>query len=97
MIAHTKVVGGGQSDQRDVPDVELKKGEAYTYFCTFPGHSALMKGTVHLRLRHWQLARLADLLSSCSSSNSSRSTCFAARAATSAARRCSAVRCWARR
>ena len=23
---------------------KLKKGEAYTFFCSFPGHSSIMKG-----------------------------------------------------
>jgi len=45
VIAHTKIVGGGQSDTVTFPTSTLKKGEAYSFFCTFPGHSALMKGT----------------------------------------------------
>ena len=45
VIAHTKLIGGGQSDTVKFPTSALKKGEAYTYFCTFPGHIALMKGT----------------------------------------------------
>jgi azurin len=44
VIAHTKIVGGGQSDVVTFPTSALKKGEAYSFFCTFPGHSALMKG-----------------------------------------------------
>lgn len=44
VIAHTKIVGGGQSASVTFPTSLLKKGEAYTYLCTFPGHSALMKG-----------------------------------------------------
>ncbi len=44
VIAHTKVVGGGQSDTITFPASALKKGGDYTYICTFPGHSALMKG-----------------------------------------------------
>ena len=46
VIAHTKVVGGGQSDTVTFPTSKLKAGESYTYLCTFPGHSALMKGTL---------------------------------------------------
>jgi azurin len=45
VIAHTKLVGGGQSASVKFPTSALKKGEAYTFFCTFPGHVALMKGT----------------------------------------------------
>jgi len=46
VIAHTKVVGGGQSDTVTFPTSKLKAGESYSYLCTFPGHSALMKGTL---------------------------------------------------
>ena len=45
VIAHTKIVGGGQSDTITFATSALKKGEAYSYFCSFPGHSSLMKGT----------------------------------------------------
>jgi azurin len=44
VIAHTKVVGGGQSASVTIPMSKLKAGESYSYLCTFPGHSALMKG-----------------------------------------------------
>jgi azurin len=44
VIVHTKVIGGGQSSTVTFPASALKKGESYSYLCTFPGHSALMKG-----------------------------------------------------
>ena len=44
VIAHTKVLGGGESDTIKIPASALKKGGDYTYECTFPGHAALMKG-----------------------------------------------------
>ena len=44
VIAHTKIVGGGQTTSITFPTAALKKGESYTYFCSFPGHSSLMKG-----------------------------------------------------
>ena len=44
VLAHTKVVGGGQSATVKFSTSVLKKGEAYSFFCTFPGHSSLMKG-----------------------------------------------------
>jgi len=44
VIAHTKVLGGGQSDTITIPASALKKGEDYEFLCTFPGHNALMKG-----------------------------------------------------
>jgi azurin len=42
VIAHTKLVGGGESDT--ITFTAPKKG-TYTYICSFPGHYALMKGT----------------------------------------------------
>jgi azurin len=45
VIAHTKIIGGGQTTSVTFPTSALKKGEAYTFFCSFPGHVALMKGT----------------------------------------------------
>jgi azurin len=44
VIAHTKIVGGGQSTTITFPTSQLKKGESYTFFCSFPGHSSIMKG-----------------------------------------------------
>ncbi len=48
VIAHTKLVGGGESDAVSFPVASLKAGESYAYFCSFPGHAALMKGTLTL-------------------------------------------------
>jgi len=48
VIAHTKLIGGGESDSISFPASRLKAGESYAYFCTFPGHAALMKGTLTL-------------------------------------------------
>jgi len=44
VLAHTKVVGGGQSDTITFPTAGLKKGGDYSFLCTFPGHNALMRG-----------------------------------------------------
>jgi azurin len=44
VIAHTKLIGGGQTTSVTFPTSALKKGESYTFFCSFPGHIALMKG-----------------------------------------------------
>jgi azurin len=44
VLAHTKVVGGGQSDSVTFPTSTLKPGGDYSYECTFPGHNALMHG-----------------------------------------------------
>jgi azurin len=48
IVAHTKLIGGGESDSTTFNVAKLKAGEAYAYFCTFPGHAALMKGTLSL-------------------------------------------------
>jgi azurin len=48
VIAHTKVVGGGESDTVSFAPSKLKAGEAYSFFCSFPGHSGIMKGTVQV-------------------------------------------------
>ncbi|MCS3747305.1 azurin [Xanthomonas arboricola] len=46
VIAHTKVVGGGESTTVSFVTSKLTKGGAYTFFCSFPGHWAMMKGTL---------------------------------------------------
>jgi len=44
VIAHTRVIGGGQSAEVVFPTSRLRKGGDYTYFCSFPGHWNMMKG-----------------------------------------------------
>jgi azurin len=44
VIAHTKIVGGGESTSVKFPTSALTKGGDYSFFCSFPGHAALMKG-----------------------------------------------------
>ena len=44
VIAATRIVGGGQSTSVTFATRVLKKGGDYSYFCSFPGHAALMKG-----------------------------------------------------
>lgn len=46
VIAHTKLVGGGESDSVKVPVDKLTDDDVF--FCSFPGHGAMMKGTVKL-------------------------------------------------
>ena len=48
VIAPTALVGGGESATATVPVAKLKAGETYAFFCSFPGHAALMKGTLSL-------------------------------------------------
>jgi len=46
VIAHTKVIGGGEKDEAKIDVSKLTAGEEYMFYCTFPGHSAMMKGTL---------------------------------------------------
>lgn len=48
VIAHSKVIGGGQSTSVSFPVAKLGTG-ANTFFCSFPGHSGLMRGTVQVK------------------------------------------------
>jgi azurin len=46
VIAHTRLVGGGQSDSVSFPVSKLQSGGPFEFFCSFPGHAAIMKGTI---------------------------------------------------
>lgn len=48
VIAHSKLVGGGESTSVTFPVAKLGAGP-YSFFCSFPGHWALMKGTITLK------------------------------------------------
>lgn len=48
VLAHTKVIGGGESATLVIDTAKLKAGTDYAYFCSFPGHSFIMKGTLKL-------------------------------------------------
>lgn len=48
VLAHTRIVGGGESDSVSFAVAKLDAAGSYTYFCSFPGHSSLMKGTLKL-------------------------------------------------
>ena len=43
VIAHTKMLGGGQTD---VITFEAPEPGTYDYICSFPGHSGMMRGTL---------------------------------------------------
>jgi len=49
VIAHTKIIGSGEKDSVTFDVSKLKAGDAYAFFCSFPGHSAMMKGTLTLK------------------------------------------------
>ena len=44
VLAHTKVVGGGESASVTFATSSLKRGGDYMFLCTFPGHNVLMRG-----------------------------------------------------
>lgn len=44
VIAHTPLVGGGASTSVKFAGSALKAGGDYSFFCSFPGHWAIMKG-----------------------------------------------------
>jgi len=46
VIAHTQVIGGGESTTVRFSTRGLQQGGAYAFFCSFPGHFALMRGTL---------------------------------------------------
>jgi azurin len=46
VVAHTKVIGGGQSDSVTFKKSDLKAGTNYKYVCTFPGHFGVMNGVL---------------------------------------------------
>ena len=48
VIAFTKVIGGGEKDSVTFDVSKLSASEAYSFFCSFPGHSGIMKGTLKL-------------------------------------------------
>ncbi len=45
VIAATKVVGGGETTTVMFRTDMLQVGVRYTFFCTSPGHSSVMRGT----------------------------------------------------
>jgi azurin len=44
VLAHTSIIGGGETTSVTFPASVLKAGGSYSYLCTFPGHSAVMRG-----------------------------------------------------
>jgi azurin len=44
VIAHTKIIGGGESTSVTFDVSGLSKDVDYSFFCSFPGHWGVMKG-----------------------------------------------------
>ncbi|MCI8209267.1 azurin [Pseudomonas sp. S25] len=49
IIAHTKIIGAGETDSVKFDVSKLDPAEKYGFFCSFPGHISMMKGTVTLK------------------------------------------------
>lgn len=48
VLAHTPIIGGGESASVSIDVSKLSAAEQYAFFCSFPGHSSMMKGTLSL-------------------------------------------------
>lgn len=48
VIAATEMVGGGESTSVTFSTSSLDAGGEYTFFCSFPGHSGIMRGKVEV-------------------------------------------------
>jgi azurin len=46
VIAHTELIGGGQTTTVTFPVASLQGDGPYEFFCSFPGHSSAMKGSI---------------------------------------------------
>ena len=46
VLAVTSVIGGGESASVTFSTAGLASGDAYTFFCSFPGHSYSMRGAL---------------------------------------------------
>ncbi|WP_166357834.1 azurin [Pseudomonas akapageensis] len=49
IIAHTKIIGANEKDSVTFDVSKLAAGESYGFFCSFPGHISMMKGTVSVK------------------------------------------------
>lgn len=48
VIAHTKLIGGGETTSVSFDVAALDAVTAYEFFCSFPGHIGLMRGELKL-------------------------------------------------
>lgn len=49
VIAHTKVIGAGETATVTFDTSKLAADGKYSFFCSFPGHWALMKGSITIK------------------------------------------------
>ena len=48
VIASTKMIGGGETTSVTFPVSKLQAGGPYEFFCSFPGHWTIMRGTIQV-------------------------------------------------
>lgn len=48
VVVHTDMLGGGEETSITFEPSVFEEGEEYMFFCSFPGHFAVMKGEVKL-------------------------------------------------
>ncbi len=48
VIAYTPIIGGGESASTTFKTSVLNTNENYTFFCSFPGHTFMMRGSLKL-------------------------------------------------
>lgn len=48
VYAHTKIIGGGESTSITFSTKDMSKDGNYSFFCSFPGHWAIMQGKFEL-------------------------------------------------
>ena len=46
ILAKTAMIGGGEKTKIDIDLESFAIGKDYTFFCSFPGHYAIMRGTL---------------------------------------------------
>ena len=46
ILAHTDLIGAGEETSVTFDVAKLNQGQDYVYFCSFPGHFAMMKGSL---------------------------------------------------
>lgn len=49
VLAYTKVIGGGEETSVTFGTDKLSPQQEYVFFCSFPGHSTVMRGTLALK------------------------------------------------
>lgn len=48
VIGYTNIIGGGETTSTKIKLSNVKATDGYSFFCSFPGHGAVMKGVFKL-------------------------------------------------